>query len=110
MEAFAQFASDLDASTQRLLRRGARLVETLKQDQYSPLPVEEQVMVIFAGTNGYLDNLEVGDVQRFEKQMLDEVRDKGADILKTIREQQKLDEDLEGRMRKFLDDFSKKFA
>jgi F-type H+-transporting ATPase subunit alpha len=110
MEAFAQFASDLDASTQRLLRRGARLVETLKQDQYSPLPVEEQVMVIFAGTNGYLDNLEVGDVQRFEKQMLDEVRDKGADILKTIREQQKLDEDLEGRMKKFLDDFSKKFA
>jgi F-type H+-transporting ATPase subunit alpha len=110
MEAFAQFASDLDASTQRLLRRGARLVETLKQDQYSPLPVEEQVMVIFAGTNGYLDNLDVGDVQRFEKQMLDEVRDKGADILKTIREQEKLDDDLQNRMKKFLDDFSKKFA
>ena len=70
MEAFAQFASDLDASTQRLLRRGARLVETLKQDQYSPLTVEEQVLVIFAGTRGYLDNLETEDVRRFELQML----------------------------------------
>jgi F-type H+-transporting ATPase subunit alpha len=110
MEAFAQFASDLDASTQRLLRRGARLVETLKQDQYSPLTVEEQVLVIFAGTRGYLDNLETEDVRRFELQMLDEARDKGQEILKTIREQQKLDDDLEKRIAKFLDDFSKKFA
>jgi len=110
MEAFAQFASDLDASTQRLLRRGARLVETLKQDQYSPLTVEEQVLVIFAGTRGYLDNLETDDVRRFELQMLAEARDKGQEILKTIRDQQKLDDELEKRISKFLDDFSKKFA
>ena len=110
MEAFAQFASDLDASTQRLLRRGARLVETLKQDQYSPLTVEEQVLVIFAGTRGYLDNLETEDVRRYELQMLAEARDKGQEILKTIRDQQKLDDDLEKRISKFLDDFSKKFA
>ena len=110
MEAFAQFASDLDAATQRLLRRGARLVETLKQDQYSPLPVEEQVVVMFAGTRGYLDNLQVDDVRRFEKQMLDAIRDKGAEILKAIREKKQLDDDLEGRLKKFLDDFSKKFA
>jgi F-type H+-transporting ATPase subunit alpha len=110
MEAFAQFASDLDASTQRLLRRGARLVETLKQDQYSPLPVEEQVVVIFAGTRGYLDNLETEDVRRFELQMLESIRDKGQEILKAIRDKKQLDDDLEKRLKKFLDDFSKKFA
>ncbi len=110
MEAFAQFASDLDASTQRLLKRGARLVELLKQDQYSPLPAEEQVVVIFAGVRGYLDGLETADVQRFERQLLDEVRDKGDQILKDIREKQKLTDDLEERMATFLDDFSKKFA
>jgi F-type H+-transporting ATPase subunit alpha len=110
MEAFAQFASDLDAATQRLLRRGARLVELLKQDQYSPLATEEQVVVIFAGVRGYLDNLETSDVQRFERQLLDEVRDKGAEILKEIREKKKLSDDLDGRIKSFLDDFSKKFA
>jgi F-type H+-transporting ATPase subunit alpha len=110
MEAFAQFASDLDASTQRMLQRGARLVELLKQDQYSPLSAEEQVMVIFAGVRGYLDPLETTDVQRFEKQLLAEVRDKGAEILKEIRQKQKLSDDLEERMKSFLDDFSKKFA
>ena len=110
MEAFAQFASDLDAATQRLLKRGTRLVELLKQDQYSPLPVEEQVLSIFAGVRGYLDALAVEDVQRFEKQLLDEARDKGADILKGIREKKKLTDDLEQRLKTFLDDFAKKFA
>ena len=110
MEAFAQFASDLDAATQRMLQRGARLVELLKQDQYSPLSNEEQVMVIFAGVRGYLDGLETGDVERFERQLLDEARDKGADILKEIRQKQKLSDDLEERIKSFLDDFSKKFA
>jgi F-type H+-transporting ATPase subunit alpha len=110
MEAFAQFASDLDAATQRLLKRGARLVELLKQDQYSPLPTEEQVVLIFAGVRGYLDGLNVGDVQRFEKQLLADVRDKGAEILKGIREEKKLTDDLDGRLQSFLDDFSKKFA
>jgi F-type H+-transporting ATPase subunit alpha len=110
MEAFAQFASDLDASTQRMLQRGARLVELLKQDQYSPLSAEEQVVVIFAGVRGYLDALDTTDVQRFEKQLLAEVRDKGSEILKEIRQKQKLSDDLEERIKSFLDDFSKKFA
>ncbi len=72
--------------------------------------MEEQVVVIFAGVRGYLDGLETADVQRFERQLLDEVRDKGAQILKDIREKQKLSDDLEERMASFLDDFSKKFA
>ncbi|RDD62922.1 F0F1 ATP synthase subunit alpha [Ferruginivarius sediminum] len=110
MEAFAQFASDLDASTQRLLRRGSRLVELLKQDQYSPLTVEEQVVVIFAGVRGFLDSVDVEDVRRFELQLLDEVRDKGADILKEIREKKQLSDDLEEQLKKFVGDFAKKFA
>src|SRR5204862_6717839 len=67
MAAFAQFASDLDASTQRLLARGSRLTELLKQPQFAPVPVDEQVVVIFAGTRGYLDRVNVGDVTRFEQ-------------------------------------------
>jgi len=110
MEAFAQFASDLDAATQRLLKRGARLVELLKQDQYAPLAAEEQVAVIFAGVRGYLDPLAVADVRRFERQLLDELHDKGAEILKTIRETGKLSDDLDARLTSFLDDFAKKFA
>jgi len=110
MEAFAQFASDLDASTQRLLQRGARLVELLKQDQYSPLKVEEQVIAIFAGVRGFLDNLQVADVQRFEKQLLDEFRANGQELLKAIREEGKISDNLEERLQSFIRDFSKKFA
>jgi len=80
MKAFAQFASDLDASTQKLLARGERVTELLKQPQYQPVPVEEQVVSIFAGTNGYLDKVGVRDVGRFEKMMLAAMRDKGAYI------------------------------
>src|SRR5690606_7569684 len=72
MEAFSQFASDLDAATQRLLARGARLTELLKQDQYSPMPVEEQVVSIFAGVNGYLDKIPVNKITEFERRYLDE--------------------------------------
>ena len=110
MEAFAQFASDLDAATQRLLRRGARLVELLKQGQYSPLLVEEQVVVIFAGVRGYLDGIEVSEVHRFEQKLLEEVRDRGADLLKEIAEKKQLSDDLEGKLKSFMDDFSKKFV
>eukprot|EP00657_Telonema_sp_P-1_P009096 TRINITY_DN325_c0_g1_i2.p1 TRINITY_DN325_c0_g1~~TRINITY_DN325_c0_g1_i2.p1 ORF type:complete len:267 (+),score=75.69 TRINITY_DN325_c0_g1_i2:188-988(+) len=85
MEAFAQFGSDLDAATQKLLNRGARLTELLKQGQYSPLPVEEQVVSIFAGVKGYLDKIATKDVTRFEEQFLGEVRAKHADVLATIR-------------------------
>ena len=110
MAAFAQFGSDLDAATQRLLARGERLTELLKQPQFSPLKVEEQVAVIFAGTRGYLDPLEVSDIQRFEDELLRALRDKHADILDEIRDKKELSSDLEDRLTKALDDFAKAFA
>jgi F-type H+-transporting ATPase subunit alpha len=110
MEAFAQFASDLDAATQRLLARGARLTEILKQDQYQPLPVEEQVAVIFTGVRGFLDKVPANQVTRFERQFLSEVRDKGKDILKAIREEREMSEDTEAKLTKFCEDFVKTFA
>src|SRR6185436_2770890 len=90
MAAFAQFSSDLDASTQRLLARGARLTELLKQPQYAPMAVEEQVVSIFAGTRGYLDRLEVGQIGRFESQLLAEVKGKHAAVLDAIRTEREL--------------------
>ncbi len=110
MEAFAQFASDLDASTQRLLARGARLTQLLKQPQYSPLTVEEQVFVIYAGTKGFLDTVPVNDVSAYEARLLEDVRANGRDILDTIRTQQKLDDAVEGKMKAFLDSFTKAFT
>ncbi len=110
MEAFAQFASDLDAATQRLLARGARLTELLKQPQYSPLPVEEQVAVIYAGVNGYLDKLKLDQITEFEQRFLDEIREKGADILKAIREERDLSEETEGKLKSFTEEFVKVFA
>ncbi|MFC4349288.1 F0F1 ATP synthase subunit alpha [Kordiimonas lipolytica] len=110
MEAFAQFGSDLDASTQQLLNRGARLTELLKQGQYSPLPVEEQVVSIFAGVNGYLDKIAVTAVTRFEEQFLAEVRSKHADVLKTIRTEKKLSDDTISKLKSILDAFAKSFS
>jgi len=110
MAAFAQFASDLDASTQRLLARGARLTELLKQPQYQPLAVEEQVIVIYAGVNGYTDGIGVSDVTRFEAQLLAAIRDKGTDILNIIREEKALSDDTEGKLKAFMGDFVKSFA
>jgi F-type H+-transporting ATPase subunit alpha len=110
MAAFAQFASDLDASTQRLLARGARLTELLKQPQFTPYPVEEQVVAIFAGVRGYLDKVAIGDVTRFEKQLLGEIKAKGADILSEIRDKRELTPDAEKKLSKFLDGFVQGFA
>jgi F-type H+-transporting ATPase subunit alpha len=110
MEAFAQFASDLDAATQRLLARGARLTEVLKQPQYSPLPVEEQVVVIYAGVRGYLDKIEVGKVTAFEQQLLSELRAKGQDILETIRTEREISEATEERLKAFMDGFATTFV
>jgi len=110
MAAFAQFASDLDPATQRLLARGSRLTELLKQPQYSPLAVEEQVAVIFAGVNGYLDGIDVNQVTRFEQQYLDAIRDKGADILTTIRDEKALSDETTEKLKSFLNDFVKTFA
>ena len=95
MAAFAQLRSDLDAATQRLLERGARLTELLKQAQYSPLPVEEQIIVIYAGVKGFLDEIEVKSLGAFEEELLNKVRNKDSKILSTIREQGALDDSLE---------------
>ncbi len=110
MAAFAQFASDLDAATQRLLNRGARLTEVLKQDQYSPLPVEEQVISIFAGVRGYLDPIAVSDVTRFERGLLDEIRAKGQEILAAIRTEQAISDQTDEKLTAFIDAYAKTFA
>ena len=110
MEAFAQFASDLDPATQKLLARGARLTELLKQPQYSPLKVEEQVVVIYAGVKGYLDGVPVTKVRAFEDQFLSEIRSAGADILDAIRTEKVLSADSEAKLKAFLDKFAKTFA
>jgi len=110
MEAFAQFGSDLDAATQHLLNRGARLTELLKQAQYSPLKIEEQVVSIFAGVRGYLDSFAVTDVTRFEEQFLADMRGKHADVLATIASEQKLSDQTTAKLKSILDAFAKSFS
>jgi F-type H+/Na+-transporting ATPase subunit alpha len=110
MAAFAQFGSDLDASTQKLLNRGARLTELLKQKQYSPMPFEEQTASIFAGTNGYLDGIAVSDVTRYEEAMLADMRTNHADVLKGIRDSRDLGDDSKKALVAALDKFTKTFA
>jgi len=110
MAAFAQFASDLDPSTQKLLARGARLTELLKQPQYSPMPVEEQVVSIFAGVRGYLDGLDVGKITRFEQSLLGEIRARHPDILEAIRTERELSAKTEEKLKTVLDQFVKTFV
>jgi len=110
MAAFAQFGSDLDAATQRLLNRGARLTELLKQPQFAPLKTEEQVAVIFAGVNGYLDKLTVSQVSKFEQALLAHMRASGKPILDAIRQEKQITDDIRGKLRAELDSFSKTFA
>ncbi len=110
MAAFAQFASDLDASTKQLLDRGARLVEILKQGQYSPLTVSEQVVSIYAGVRGYLDKVAVGDVVKFEAEVLNEIRTKHSDLLDTIANEKELSKENDGKLKSILDDLVGKFA
>ena len=110
MAAFAQFGSDLDASTQKLLNRGARLTELLKQPQFSPMPFEEQTVSIFAGTNGYLDNVATDRVTEYETQMLSFMRHEHADILKDIRESKKFEGETADKTKAALDAFAKQFA
>lgn len=109
MQAFSQFASDLDASTKKLLARGARLSELLKQEQYQPQAVEEQVCVIYAGVRGYLDKIKVEDVSLFEEQLLQALRSRGDEILIPIREEKKLTEETEEKLKAFLESFCKGF-
>jgi F-type H+-transporting ATPase subunit alpha len=110
MEAFSQFSSDLDQVTQRLLARGARLTELLKQPQYSPMPAEEQVVAIYAGVRGHLDSIEIADINRFEVQMLDHIKANHADILAAIRDTGDLSEETDGRLADIVSAFAKTFA
>ena len=110
MAAFSQFGSDLDAATQRLLARGSRLTEILKQPQFSPVPVEEQVVSIFAGTRGYLDTIPVSEVSRFEASMLRELGATHPELLVAIRTEQEISPAVEKELSDFLDAFVKTFA
>ena len=109
MAAFAQFASDLDASTKQLLDRGARLVEILKQGQYSPLTVPEQVVSIYAGVRGYLDKIDVNDVVRFESEVMSEVRTNHSDLLESLANEKELSEENDEKLKSILDGFVDKF-
>jgi F-type H+/Na+-transporting ATPase subunit alpha len=110
MAAFAQFGSDLDASTQKLLNRGSRLTELLKQAQFSPLPFEEQTVSIFAGTNGYLDGIATDRVTEYEAEMLSWIRAEHGDLLADIRNSRDLSDDARGKLVAALDAFAKQFA
>jgi F-type H+-transporting ATPase subunit alpha len=110
MEAFSQFASDLDAATQRLLARGARLTELLKQGQYKPLPVETQVAVIYAGVKGYLDKIPTNRVTAFEVHLLSELGANGQDILSAIRSEQAISDETDGKLKAFMESAVTTFA
>jgi F-type H+-transporting ATPase subunit alpha len=110
MAAFAQFGSDLDAATQRQLNRGARLVEILKQGQYVPLPIEKQVISIFAANNGYVDEYETSEIQRYEQEMISFMESSHADVLATLAEKKAIDDELEGKIKAALDEFKGQFV
>jgi F-type H+-transporting ATPase subunit alpha len=110
LQAFAQFASDLDEHSRAQLERGARMVEVLKQPPYSPIPIEKQVVIIFAGNKGYLDKIPVSAVTKFEAELMAFMDAKYSDILKTIREEQKITDETEEKLIKALDEFSETFS
>ena len=110
MEAFSQFASDLDPATQKLLNRGRRLTELLKQPQYSPLVVEEQVCVIYAGVKGHLDKIKVDDVQRYEQGLLSDLRNTGGDILSAIRTDKQMKPETEAKLKAFIENYTNVFV
>jgi F-type H+-transporting ATPase subunit alpha len=110
MAAFAKFGSDLDASTQKLLARGQRLTELLKQPQYSPLAVEEQVVVIYAGTRGYLDTVDVAKIGRYQDELLSKIKSSAPELLEGIRTTKTLSPELEAKLKDVLADFGKTFA
>jgi F-type H+-transporting ATPase subunit alpha len=109
LEAFAQFGSELDAATQQALARGERMVQTLNQPQYAPWPMEEQVIALYAGVNGYLDDIPVPQIQRFQDELREYMRTEES-VLAKIRESGDLDEELEKKLREEIEKFKKTFV
>jgi F-type H+-transporting ATPase subunit alpha len=109
LAAFAQFSSDLDKATLAQIARGQRMVELLKQDQYVPMPVEDQVLLIFAGTNGFLDDIPVPSIRKFEKDFVKYLRDKKEDLRKELREKRVIDDDLRAKIGNAIEEFKKTF-
>jgi F-type H+-transporting ATPase subunit alpha len=109
MAAFAQFGSDLDPASQRLLHRGERLTEMLKQGQYSPLAMEQEVLIVFAGNQGYLDKLEVAQIKTFERELYSYFESRHADIVEEIKTKRELTDELRARIVKALDEFVQTF-
>ena len=107
MAAFAQFGSDLDASTQKLLNRGSKLTELLKQDQYSPMPVAQQVIAVFAGVRGFLDDVEISEIKKTEKSIYEEIKSSNPEIIESINSTGKLEEDIDKKLTTVIDKFKK---
>ena len=107
MAAFAQFGSDLDASTQKLLNRGSKLTELLKQNQYSPMSVADQVISVFAGVNGYLDDLELSQVKSFEEDLSDLIKSSHSNILESINSTGNLDDEIKNQLSSIIEEFKK---
>ena len=107
MAAFAQFCSDLDAATQKLLNRGAKLTELLKQNQYSPLTVAEQVISVFTGVRGYLDDVELTEIKRFESEILEKIKNEKNEIISTIQTTGKLEKEVEDSLVQAIQEYKK---
>ena len=107
MAAFAQFGSDLDASTQQLLNRGAKLTELLKQDQYSPMTVAEQVISVFTGVKGYLDDVDLDKIKKFENDIIEKIKSEKPEIIESIQSTGKLEEDIEKFLIQLIEDYKK---
>ena len=110
LEAFSQFASDLDEVSRKQLERGARLVEVHKQPPYNPIPIEKQILIIYAGTRGYLDDIEKEDIRRFEEELYQFVETKYQNVLEEIKDKKKLDDELEEKIKSVIEEFKKTFA
>ena len=107
MAAFAQFGSDLDASTQKLLNRGSKLTELLKQNQYSPMTIAEQVVSIFTGVNGYLDDLELNQISDFEKDLFELIKSSHSEIIQSVNSLGDLDEETGKKLSSIIEEFKK---
>ena len=107
MAAFAQFGSDLDASTQKLLNRGAKLTELLKQNQYTPMTVAEQVISVFTGVRGYLDDIELNKIKKFEAGIIEKIKDEKSEIIDSIQSSGKLEKEIEQSLIQIIEEFKK---